>query len=51
MIVHDDLRCTGIRKRRTRWRIDIAMKITGHLADIVYRGNSIVDECMMREGV
>jgi len=32
MIVHDDLRCTGIRKRRTRWRIDIAMKITGHLA-------------------
>jgi hypothetical protein len=45
MIAHD-LRCicTGIRKRRTHWRIDIAMKITGHLADIVYRGYGIVDE-------
>jgi len=27
------------------------MKITGHLADIVYRGYGIVDECVMREGV
>jgi len=51
MIAHDDLRCTGIRKRRTRWHVDIAMKITGHLADIVYHGYGMVDECTMREGV
>jgi hypothetical protein len=50
MIAHD-LGCTVIRKRRTRWRIDIAMKITGYPSEIVCRGYAIVDECVTREGV
>jgi hypothetical protein len=50
LIVHD-LRRTAVRNlQRARVSQSVAIKITGHLLDSVYRRYAIADEDMLREG-